>query len=60
MKKEIDPARLEEIMAAGGTRESACEEFGISDPTFYARLTKEPELKAAYERGRARQGSQGK
>jgi transposase-like protein len=54
MRKEVDPARLEELAASGANIKTICAEFGISDPTLYQRLKKEPELKGAYERGRAR------
>jgi hypothetical protein len=53
MKKEIDPARLEQLAGSGKTTAEICEELGISNPTFYLRLKTDPELKAAYERGRA-------
>jgi hypothetical protein len=54
MKKEIDPVRLEELAASGAKNSAICTTLGIHEVTFYTKLKKDRELKAAYERGRAR------
>lgn len=54
MKKEVNLARLEEVLATGGTRQTVCKEFGISPGLIDQRLKKDPAFRAAYERGRAR------
>ncbi|HEX8653060.1 MAG TPA: transposase [Pyrinomonadaceae bacterium] len=50
----IDPARLEEVLAGGASIKEVCQELGVSDPTLYQRMKREPELKAAFDRGRKR------
>lgn len=52
--KEIDSTRLEELAASGKKASAIWRELGVSDATFYTRLKADPELKAAYERGRIR------
>lgn len=53
-KTFIDSARLEKLAAAGVGLMEACAVLGVAYPTLYQRMKQEPELRAAYERGKER------
>lgn len=50
-KIEIDPAALEEAMAKHGKQGKAAKELGIGYSTLYTKMSQQPALKQAHDRG---------
>lgn len=57
MSMTIDPERLRELASdPNNDMEAICTKLGMSNPTFYGNLKKDPELKRIYKEGRAAAG----